>query len=104
MQLIESIEVSQEKSASVLDRDGGAIKKNVFAFPVIRPQPNQVPFIGRDVSQLVLPVKAGDHRVALPYGFAGLDGKGNGDGVSEVETDNRMRDPWRSPISDGEVN
>ena len=73
MQPIEPIEVSQEKSARMFRGNSDAIEKNIFAFPVIRAQPDDVPLVRRDVDQFILSVKPGDNGVALSHGLSRLD-------------------------------
>ena len=51
----------------------------------------------------ILPIESANGRITLAKLFAYLDGEAERRRVSELETGDWMRNPWRTPVIDGEV-
>src|SRR5438128_8829412 len=101
-QSVERMDVFKETFARVRWRNGRAIKIDVL-LAVIGAHANHVALIRHDVDELELPVEAADSRVGLAKLLARLDRKAERRRVSELEADDRMRDPRRAPVIDREV-
>src|SRR5439155_14110893 len=96
------MDVFQETFARVRLRNGRAIKVDIL-LAVVCAQADHVALIGHDVDEFELPVEPADSRVGLTKLLARLYGKAERRRVSELEADDRMRDPGRTPVIDREI-
>src|SRR5436309_8997176 len=96
------MDVFKETFARVRWRNGRAVKVDIF-LAVVCTQADHVALIGHDVDEFELPVEPTDSRVGLAKLLARLDGEAERRRVSELEADDGMRDPGRTPVIDREV-
>src|SRR5436305_6856193 len=101
-QSIERLNVLQKAFARLRWRNRRAVKIDVFV-AVICAQADDVALISDNVDKFELTVEPSNGRVGLPKLLAYLDGKAERRCVSELKADDRMRDPGRAPVIDGEV-
>src|SRR5207249_9003211 len=101
-QSVERMDVFKETFARVRWRNGRAVKMDIL-LAVVCAQADHVALIGHNVDEFELPVEPTDSRVGLAKLLAGLDGKAERRRVSELEADDGMRDPGRTPVIDREV-
>src|SRR5205823_3066690 len=101
-QSVERMDVFKETFARVRWRNGQAVKIDIL-LAVVCAHADHVTFIRHDVDEFELPVEPADSRVGLAKLLAGLNGKAKRWRVSELEADDRMRDPGRAPVIDREV-
>ena len=71
--------------------------------PVVCAQADHVAFVRDQVDEPKLSVQAADSRITLTDGLACLDRKAERRGICELETDDGMRNPWRTPVIDGQI-
>src|SRR5207247_6217304 len=71
--------------------------------PVVGAQADHIALISDEVDECKLPVEATDSRITLPDGLPRLDRKAERRRVCELETDDGMRNPWRTPVIDGQI-
>src|SRR5436190_1495260 len=101
-QCIEGMHIFTETLARSGRRNHRMVKVDVLV-PVVRAQADHVALISDKIDKCKLPVQTADRRVGLPDGLPRLDGKAERRRVCELETDDGMRDPWRTPVVDGEI-
>src|SRR5205814_6049845 len=96
------MDVFKEPFARMRWRNGRAVEIDIL-LAVICAQTDHVALIGNDVDKFELPVEPADSRIGLAKLLAGLDRETERWCVSELETDDRMRDPRRAPVIDRQV-
>src|SRR5437870_6608371 len=101
-QSVERMDVFKETFARVRGRNGRPIKVDIL-LAVVCAHTDHVALIGHDVNEFELPVEPADSRVGLAKLLARLDGEAERRRVSELEADDGMRDPGRTPVIDREV-
>src|SRR5437868_11057648 len=101
-QSVERMDVFKETFACVRWRNGRTVKIDIL-LAVVCAQADHIALIGHDVDKFELPVEPADSRVGLAKLLARLDGKAERRRVSELEADDGMRDPGRTPVIDREV-
>src|SRR5437773_6083345 len=102
-QSVERTDVFKKTFARVRWRNGRAVKIDIL-LAVVRAHTDYVTFIGHDVDEFELSIEPADSRVGLAKLLARLDGKAERWRVSELEANDRMGDPGRAPVVDGEIN
>ena len=100
---VERLDVSEETTARLRRGNGGAVKIDVLAFPIIRPHADYIALVGHDIDEFELPVEPTDSRVALAKLLACFDREAERRRVSELEADDGMRDPGRAPVVNREI-
>ncbi|KAF5407218.1 MAG: hypothetical protein Udaeo2_27020 [Candidatus Udaeobacter sp.] len=101
-QSVERMNVLKETFARLRRRNRRAVKIDILV-AVVCAQADHVALIGHDVNEFEAPIKAADGRVGLAKLLAYLDGEAERRRVSELKTGDGMRDPWRAPVIDREV-
>src|SRR6266849_8606528 len=101
-QSVERMDVFKETFARVRWKNGRAVKIDVL-LAVVCAHADHVALIGHDIDEFELPVEPADSRVGLAKLLARLDGEAERRRVSELKTDDGMRDPGRAPVIDREV-
>src|SRR4029077_11173794 len=96
------MDVLQKTFARLCRRNRRAIKINIL-IAVVCAHADHVALIGHNVDKFELPVETADSRVGLAKLPAYLDGEAERRCVSELKAGDGMRDPWRAPVIDCEV-
>src|SRR5271170_1240600 len=76
---------------------------HIFSSAIVCAQPDQVAFIAGNVDQFVLAKKSEDRGVSLTNNLASLNRNGNVSVIAKIEADDGMRNPWRAPIRERDV-
>src|SRR5690242_5470782 len=103
MQLIHAAQIVDKDRPGGLGRCGRPIDIDFLPLAVVRPQPDEIALVADDVDELILPKETPQGRIVLPHFLAGLDRDSQMILVAELETDDRMGDPWRSSIGDEQI-
>src|SRR5437773_3986195 len=99
---VERMDVFKETFARVRWRDRRAVKIDVL-LAIVRAHADHVALIGHDINEFKLPVEPADSGISLADGLPCLNRKAKRRGVCKLETDDGMRNPWRTPVIDGEI-
>src|SRR5206468_7589464 len=102
-QCIERTNIFKEALANAVRRNRQVVKVDVLV-PVVGAQTDHIALISDEVDECILAIESADSRISLADGLPRLDGKAERRCVCELETDDRMRNPWRTPVIDGEIN
>src|SRR5437868_7303093 len=101
-QCIEGAHMLQEALAHSIWRSRQMVKIDLLV-PVVGAQADHVALIRDEVDECKLPVEATDSRITLPDGLPRLDREAERRGVCELETDDGMCNPRRTPVVDREI-
>src|SRR5213080_591355 len=101
-QSVERMDVFKETFARVRWRNGRAVKIDIL-LAVVCAEADHVALISHDVDEFELPVEPADSRIGLAKLLARLNGEAERRRVSELEADDGVRDPRRTPVIDREV-
>src|SRR5437016_6327742 len=101
-QCIEGVYIFEEALAGAVRHNRQVVKVDVLV-PKVGAQADHVALISDEVDELELPVEAADSGISLADSLPRLDGEAERRRVCELETDDGMRDPRRTPVVDGEV-
>src|SRR5437762_3030311 len=99
---VERMDVFKETFARVRWRDRRAVKIDVL-LAIVRAHADHVALIGHDINEFKLPVEPADSGINLADSLPCLNRKAKRRGVCKLETDDGMRNPWRTPVIDGEI-
>src|SRR5437764_12347704 len=99
---VEGMDVFKKSLARLRWRNSRTIKIDIL-FAIVCAQADHVALIGYDVNEFELPVETPDGRIGLAKLLAYLYGKAQRRCVSELEADDGMRDPGRTPVVDREI-
>src|SRR5206468_7836256 len=102
-QCIEGMHIFEEPLASAGRRSRQVVKIDVLV-PVVGTQTDHIALVRDQVDECILTIESADSRISLADGLSRFDGKAERRCVCELETDDRMRNPWRTPVIDGEIN
>src|SRR5437773_10406461 len=94
--------IFKEALARAGRRNRQVVKVDVLV-PVVGTQANHIALIRDEVDECVLTIQAADSRIRLPDGLPRLDGEAERWCVRELETDDGMSDPWRTPVVDRQI-
>src|ERR1700730_3214271 len=97
------MDVFEEAFARLRRRNSGVVKIDILALAVVRSNANHVALVRHDINELELPVEATNGGVGLANLLARLDREADRRCVGELEADDGMRHPRRSPVNDGKV-
>src|SRR5437899_3301012 len=96
------MDVFEETFTRARRRNRRVVKIDIL-IAVVCAHADHVALIGHDVDEFELPVEPADGRIGLAKLLAYLYGEAERRRVSELEAGDGMRDPWRAPVIDGEV-
>src|SRR5207247_6432149 len=98
-QCIEGMHIFEEPLARPGRRSRQVVKIDVLV-PVVGAQADHIALISDEVDECKLAIESADSRITLPDGLPRLDRKAERRRVCELETDDGMRDPRRTPVID----
>src|SRR5206468_8988038 len=101
-QCIEGVYIFEEALAGAVRRNRQVVKVDVLV-PIVRAQADHVALISDEVDECILTIEPADSRISLADGLSRFDGETQWRGVGELETDDGMRNPRRTPIVDREI-
>src|SRR5947208_10266797 len=101
-QCIEGVYIFEEPLARAVQRNRQVVKVDVLV-PVVGAQANHIALISDEVDECILAIESADSRISLADGLSRFDGETERRCVCELETDDRMRNPWRTPVIDGKI-
>src|SRR4029077_15914229 len=101
-QSVKGMYVFKKTFARLRWRNRCAVKIDIL-IAVVCAHANHVALIGHDVNEFEAPIQSADGRVGLAKLLAYLYGEAERRRVSELKAGDGMRDPWRAPVIDREV-
>src|SRR5438552_438994 len=101
-QCIKGMHIFEEPLAGAVRRNRQVVKVDVLV-PVVGAQTDHIALISDEVDECILAIESADSRISLADGLSRFDGETQRRCVCELETDDGMRNPWRTPVIDGEI-
>src|SRR4029077_10986154 len=96
-------QIFQKQFARPLETGGSPETANFFALAVIASQAQHVALIGEDINQFVIAEKSAYRRILLADFLAASDRNCDVIVIAEAKAQDRVQDPWRSPIGNEHV-
>src|ERR1700732_1050277 len=96
------MDVFKKTFARLRRRNRRAVKIDIL-ITVVCAHADHVALIGHDVNEFEAPIEPAAGRIGLAKLLAYLYGEAERRRVSELEAGDGMRDPWRAPVINGEV-
>src|SRR5438093_10828007 len=101
-QSIEGVYIFEEALSGAVRRNRQVVKVDVLV-PVVGAQTDHIALISDEVDECILAIESADSGISLADGLSRFDGEKERRCGCELETGNRMRNPWRTPVIDGEI-